>query len=390
MHDIRKTCAVCAICHTPHRITMAILREGGWYTSRRTLWTLSSLLCSPPTVHCISTATTAHTMAVALINTRADKGWEQELRKQAPHLDIRVWPDRMGPPNTWKDIHHAIVCHPPLESLTQLPNLQTIHSLWAGVEHVVHPMKHAPSTTPGLERVKQVPLFRLVDPDLTQGMVDYCVGHVYRYHLELPQWEAIRTQGIWNTGHTPPPLVQDRRIGVMGLGALGSAVARQLIELGFSVSAWSRTGHTRVEGLTASYASPDLQTFLSQCDIVVLLLPNTSATTHICNRTTLAWLPRGAALINAGRGNAIDETALLEALDTGHVRGATLDVFVQEPLPVEHPFWKNSHVYVTPHVASVTRVESAIRTVLATMRTLHEGTVAIPDIPGWYNPERGY
>lgn len=231
-------------------------------------------------------------------------------------------------------------------------NLKAVLNLWAGVENVVH------------NETLTVPLARMVDHGLTQGMVEWVTGHVLRYHLGMDA-HINGQDGRWRT--QVPPLAQDRPITILGMGALGQACAAALTALGFPVTGWSRSAKT-VPQVTTLHGSDGLQTALKNAQILVLLLPDTPATTDILNTDTLARLPRGAVVINPGRGALIDDTALLAALDSGQVGHATLDVFRTEPLPADHPYWAHPNVTVTPHIASATREGTASEVIAENIR----------------------
>lgn len=219
-----------------------------------------------------------------------------------------------------------------------------VQSLWAGVERIV-----------GNPTLTQ-PLARMVDPGLTEGMREYVTGHVLRHHIGMDAHVAGQ-DGIWRR-HIVPPLARERPVAMLGLGALGQACATALLALGFPVLGWSRSPRS-LPGIDCHAGEAGLRAVLQRAQIVVTLLPHTQETTNLLDASRLALLPRGAVVINAGRGSAIDDEALLQALDSGQLGHATLDVFRVEPLPPEHPFWPHPRVTVTPHVAAETRPETA-------------------------------
>lgn len=239
-----------------------------------------------------------------------------------------------------------------LQDFGPFTNAKAVLSLWAGVENVV-----------GNETLTQ-PLARMVDPGLTEGMVEWCTGHVLRHHLDLDR-DICRTDGIWEP--RVPPLARDRSVVVLGLGALGEAVSKALAGLKFRVSGWSRSPKA-IDGVHCLSGEDGLAQALGAAEILVLLLPLTAATENLLDAARLAQLPESAVIINPGRGPLLDDEALLAALDTGAVAHATLDVFRQEPLPAEHPFWAHARVTVTPHIASATRPTSAARMVAENIR----------------------
>jgi glyoxylate/hydroxypyruvate reductase A len=228
--------------------------------------------------------------------------------------------------------------------------LKAILNIWAGVEKVL-----AIPTLPA-----DVPLCRMVEPGLTWGMTDYVVGHVMRHHIGIDA--ALKGPGVWFDSY--PPLARDRRVGVLGLGELGGDAARALAGLRFDVAGWSRTPKD-IPGVLCLHGREGFETILARSEILVCLLPRTPATESLLDADAFARMPCGAVIVNAGRGELIDDAALLAALDTGQVGHATLDVFREEPLPAGHPFLGHPQVTVTPHIASATRPETAAPAILA-------------------------
>ncbi len=291
-------------------------------------------------------------MAVVLINSlKSSKQWTEEFSRQVaevyPQMDLRIWPD-IGDPDA---ITHAVVAFPEAAAFAKLPNLKYVHSLWAGVERLV--------TDPDLKPAVKV--YRMVDKALTDGMVDYMTGHTYRHHLGAGRIMHENADANWNP--IVPPLASERRVGILGLGVLGMAVAENLSQCGFRVTGWSRSPKTHSDFFCLA-GDKGFEVTIAESEILLLLLPRTPQTENIINAETLAKMPRGAALINAGRGELIDDNALLAALESNHIAGATLDVFREEPLPQDHPYWAHPRVLVTPHIAAETRIASGTRTVL--------------------------
>ena len=247
--------------------------------------------------------------------------------------------------------------HDGLTDFAPFTRCKAVLSLWAGVERIV--------ANPTLTQ----PLARMVNPDLTQGMVEWVTGHVLRHHLGMDR-HILTQDGTWN--QTVPPLARDRRVAVLGLGALGTACARMLAEIGFAVTGWSRR-QREVPGITCVSGRDGLAAALRGAEIVVLLLPDTAATENTLNAETLALLAPGAVIVNPGRGPLIDDDALLAALDTGQVGHATLDVFRVEPLPADHPFWAHPRVTVTPHIAAETRPDTAAEVVAQAIAAVERG-----------------
>lgn len=240
-----------------------------------------------------------------------------------------------------------------VQDFTPYTRLKAVLNLWAGVEDAV-----------GNPTLK-VPFARMVDDEgLTQGMVEWVTGHTLRHHLGMDAH-------IVNPDHTwvaeAPPVAADRPVGILGLGELGTACGQAIARLGFPVSGWARS-QKQVDGITCHTGTDGLHAVLRQSQVLILLLPSTPATENTLNAETLAMLPKGAFIINPGRGPLIDDDALLAALDSGHIAHATLDVFRIEPLPQDHPFWAHPRVTVTPHIASETRAPSASRAIAENIR----------------------
>ncbi|WP_321364941.1 glyoxylate/hydroxypyruvate reductase A [uncultured Celeribacter sp.] len=244
-----------------------------------------------------------------------------------------------------------------LTDFTPYINAKAVLSLWAGVEKI------APNPT------LTQPLCRMVDPGLALGMRDYVVGHVMRYHLGMDR-HIHGLNGKWD--HVTPPLVKDRSVTVLGLGELGQICATALAQLGFAVTGWSRRPK-EIDGLNCLHGPDGLAQALSTADILVTLLPDTNATQNTLNADTLALMPKGAQIVNPGRGTLIDDDALLAALDSDQIGHATLDVFRTEPLPADHPYWSHPKVTVTPHIAAETRADTACDVIAENIRRSEAG-----------------
>ncbi|OAN71881.1 glyoxylate/hydroxypyruvate reductase A [Sulfitobacter sp. EhC04] len=283
-------------------------------------------------------------------NSERWETYEQPLRKALADagLDARLSTDI--PPAEVDYIVYAP--NSDLQDFTPYTRAKAVLNLWAGVENVV-----------GNDTL-QIPLARMVDPGLTKGMVEWVTGHVMRYHLGLDT-DITRTDARWEP--RTPPLAQERSVVMLGLGALGSAAAKVLVDIGFQVTGWSRSPKD-VAGVTCLHGDDGLKQALGRAEIAVLLLPDTPATENTLNRKSLALMPRGTFIINPGRGPLIDDDALLEALDSGQVAHATLDVFRTEPLPRDHPYWAHPGVTVTPHIAAETRATTASQSVAENIR----------------------
>lgn len=286
---------------------------------------------------------------------RADL-WADALRRSDPALEVRVWPE-VGAP---AEIDYALVWKPPPRLLASLPELKLIFSLGAGIDHL--------TSDPELPR--GVPVLRMVEPGLTGGMTEYVVMSVLMHHRRMVDYAGLQRDKVWEV--LPAPLAAERRVGIMGLGVLGAEAAAALTALGFDVAGWSRTPKTiaRVESF---HGTEQLEAFLARSEILVCLVPLTDETRGILNAQTFDQLPRGAAVVNVGRGELLAEDDLLQALDDGQIGTATLDVFAAEPLDPAHPFWSHPRVVVTPHIASLTVPDSGARAVIENIRRHEAG-----------------
>ena len=284
------------------------------------------------------------------------RSWNDVFSEAMPEMPVRDWAD----PGDMADIEYAFVWAPEPGALRKFPNLKCIFSIGAGVDHLLKD----PDLPDG------VPIVRMVEPELTQGMSEYVTMHVLRYHREVPALEQQQRDKVWH--ELIAPTAPGRKVGLLGLGVLGQDAARVLRALKFDLASWSRTPK-RVAGVQSFYGADGLGPFLARTEILVCLLPLTVKTQGILNRDLLAKLPRGACLINAGRGGHQVEEDILAALDSGQLAGATLDVFLTEPLPTGSPFWTHPKVTLTPHIASVTQQVSAIEQVVANIRRIQAG-----------------
>jgi glyoxylate/hydroxypyruvate reductase A len=282
--------------------------------------------------------------------------WLAAFAREMPELEVRVWPNAVR----FDDVEFALVWKPPRGLFPRLSGLRAILSLGAGVEHL---LEH-PELPPGL------PIARMVDESLRIGMTEFVVMRVLHYHRRMPEYEEQQRTRVWR--QLPQRAPKDRRVGILGLGVLGASAASALAGLGFDVGGWSRTLKS-IPAVTSHTGEDGLFALLERTEILVCLLPLTGETRGIIDRTTLNALPRGAYVINAARGGHVVDEDLLAALASGHIAGATLDVFNAEPLPPEHPYWTNPKVTVVPHVAAWTLADIAIHPVIENIRRFRAG-----------------
>ena len=228
------------------------------------------------------------------------------------------------------------------------------------------------------------PLVRLVDVEMTECMAEWCTAHVLRYHLDLDNY-IKPTEKMWTIPNKERLLADQVNIGILGLGTLGSATAIKLKKLGFNVAGWSAT-KKELGGVKSLVGQEGLHQILSTSGYLILLLPLTEQTKTIINSDSLDLVKNGAVLINAGRGGLVRDHDLLKALDGGKLSACTLDVFNEEPLPPQHPFWHHDKVTVTPHISAPTRLKSSIRSILKNISRIKKGLQPI----GLVEKERHY
>ena len=271
------------------------------------------------------------------------EAWTAALADALPEMRIRIWPDIEDP----NEIRYALLWKPPATLFEGLESLEVIFSVGAGFDHLLA----CPTLPAG------IPVIRMVEPELTAGMVEYVVFNVLRYHRRMDQYQRFQEQRVWQVLDQIP--AHDTTVGIMGLGVMGAASARVLACMNYRLLGWSRTGKT-IPGLQSFVGTEELGQFLAETRILVILLPLSRDTRKLIDRDVLWQLPRGAFLINAGRGELVNQPDLIEALDSGQIAGAALDVFDDEPLPAEHRFWHHPMVVLTPHIASLTNPPTAV------------------------------
>lgn len=309
-------------------------------------------------------------MAIAIIFQQRDtRAWLEALKHLDPSLDIRIYPE-VG---NVEEITSIIAWKAPFGVFRKFPNLKWIASTGAGVEHII-----GDSELPSSVRVT-----RVVDERLAKDMTAFLVAMVMSWIRGLAWYKANEKDGEWARRRYKVP--EETIIGIMGMGELGRTAATYFSSLGFPVRGWSRT-KKRVEDVEMFAGENELPTFLSSTKVLICLLPLTRDTEEILNRTTFSLLPDGAYLINVARGRHLVDDDLLEALKRGKIAEAALDVFRQEPLPPDHPFWQHPKITVTPHIASITDVTQVAPQILENYRRLQDGQPLLNEV----DRKRGY
>lgn len=281
--------------------------------------------------------------------------WCEALARILPQQELKVYPD-IGDP---EDIDYALVYAPPPGLLAGLPNLKAIFSLWAGIDH----LKSDPE-------LPELPVVRMVERGMTVGMAQHVTLQALAASRNMRIYLEQQKAQIWR--QCPYRAPWDWTVGIMGLGALGMEAAEKLLGLDFGVIGWSRNPKTGADFPCYS-GKEQLEEFLGKSDILVCLLPLTAATKGILDCKLFAKLPQGAFVVNCARGGHLVEPDLLEALESGQLGGAALDVSIEEPLPKGHPFWDHPKIVVTPHVAALTGPETAVEAVAANIRRMEAG-----------------
>ena len=295
--------------------------------------------------------------------------WLADLQAALPEADLRVWQEGDDAP-----ADYAVVWKPPAAMLQNRPDLKAVFNLGAGVDAILQLGDALPA---------QVPIVRLDDAGMGVQMAEYVSHAVLRYFRRFDQLEAQQRNGQWRFLKAFEK--EKFSIGILGLGVLGSRIAAALTPFGFPLHGWSRT-QKDLPGVTCHCGADGLDSFLAASKVVVCVLPLTTDTTGILNRNTLARLPQGAYVINVARGAHLVEDDLLALVQSGQIAAATLDVFRQEPLPAEHPFWSEPRITITPHIAAVTLRGDSVRQIAAKIIRLQQGQ----PVEGVVDRARGY
>jgi glyoxylate/hydroxypyruvate reductase A len=305
---------------------------------------------------------------MALLIIKLDKiignaqAWRETFREQLPDLPIRIWPDA----GEVRDIEYLAFMHPDFDTLPAFPNLKAMFSRAAGVDDIVrHP------------RLPKVPLGKIEPPGGDPMMTEYVVMHVLRLHRDMPGYQAAQARREWL--RVPIARPEQRRVGFLGFGMMAKAPALVLKSLGFEVSAWVRSPRPSAE-VPIFHGADQLEPFLNQTDIAVCLLPLTAETEGIFNARTFAMMPKGAMLVNVGRGRHVVDQDLIAALDSGQLSYAALDALWPEPLPPESPLWLHPKVTVMPHIAQRPTVAQLTTEIVANIKSLRAGGRLLEEI----------
>lgn len=276
--------------------------------------------------------------------------WAEIFRHEAPNIAFTLWPES----GDERDVRYLAAWEPPADLATRFPNLELLFSTGAGVDQFDF------AALP-----PRLPVVRMVEPGIVQGMVEYVTHAVLDLHRDMPAYRRAQQCRRWQP--LPVRTANECSVGVLGLGSLGQAVLTQLAALGFDAAGWSRSRHA-LAGVRCHAGENELDAFLARTQILVCLLPLTDATRRLLNAELFARLPRGASLVHVGRGPQLAAADLLKALDEGQLAEAVLDVTDPEPLPEADPLWSHPRVRMTPHIASATQPQTAARAVIDNLR----------------------
>jgi len=292
--------------------------------------------------------------------------WLAALRDALPQAEVEVWAPGAGPAD------YAVVWAPPQQFLDEQPQLKALFNIGAGVDALTQ-LRLPPGTK----------LVRLDDAGMSVQMAEFVTHALIRHFREFDVYAADVAQGKWS--FRKPRLREDFPVGIMGLGVLGQRVARAVQAFEFPVRGWSRSPK-ELPGVRCYAGEAQFAEFLAETRVLVCLLPLTEDTRGIMNRETLAQLRPGGYVINVARGAHLVEEDLIPLLDSGHLAGAALDVFRQEPLPAGHPFWRHPKIMLTPHTAARTLRDESVAQIAGKIARLERGEA----IAGIVDPSKGY
>lgn len=292
--------------------------------------------------------------------------WIEALRAQLPGAEIEEWQPGAAPAD------HVVVWSPPQQLFDEQPGLKGIFNMGAGVDALFR-----------LRLPPEAVLVRLDDAGMSVQMAEFVCHAVIRHFRELDVYERDVAQGKWSFRR--PRDRADFPVGILGLGVLGERVARAVAQFEFPVLGFSRTPR-ELPGIRCFSGDAGFHDFLAATRILVCLVPLTPATANILNRETLGRLRPGGYVINVARGGHLVDEDLIALLDSGHLAGATLDVFREEPLPAGHPFWTHPKITVTPHTSARTLRDETVAQIAHKIQALSRGE----PIAGVVDRERGY
>lgn len=289
--------------------------------------------------------------------------WKNAIAAADPNVKVYSYLEQ-HPTN---EIFMAVIWKHPKGSLSIYPNLKCIVSAGAGVDYIFED-ETVPTT---------VPIARIVDPYLAGDMSQHVIAVIMAHLKNFNTYKVQQIRHQWQPW--PYKRIEDVSIGIMGLGELGALAATDLAKIGFKVQGWARS-KKELDHVKTFAGDDELQPFLKHSDILVCLLPLTPETEGILNNGLFEQLPKGAYVINVARGGHLVDKALLQQLDKDHLSGACLDVYHQEPLPTDHPFWDHPKIFMTPHYASVSDTKSVIPQIIENYNRVLSGRPLLNEV----------
>jgi glyoxylate/hydroxypyruvate reductase A len=299
--------------------------------------------------------------------------WLAGLAQTLPEASVQVWQHGMDTENV-VPADYIVAWKPPAAMLAGHPRLKAVFNLGAGVDAILQLADALPPN---------VPVVRLDDAGMAVQMAEYVTYAILRHFRRFDDYELQARQQQWR--FLKPNDKGDFSVGILGLGVLGSRIAEAVQHFGFPLRGWSRS-RKDLPGIECFAGGDELEAFLRGTRILVCVLPLTAETTQILNRSTLEKLPKGAYLINVARGAHVAESDFLALIKSDHLAGATLDVFRNEPLPAQHPFWQEPRISITPHISALTLRDNSIGQIAEKIRALEQGK----PIAGIVDLSKGY
>ncbi|MEM7215019.1 MAG: glyoxylate/hydroxypyruvate reductase A [Pseudomonadota bacterium] len=293
-------------------------------------------------------------------NGYGNEAWRKELSTQAPEYIVREFGEQIDP----DEIDYALVWNHPKEDLLNYPNLKAVFSLGAGAEHFT-----------GETELPDVPIVLLSDPAVAKDMAAYALYWILMFHRKFRVYEEQQTDAIWYRHSIVP--TSDFKVGILGLGKIGTEIATRISDFGYSVSGWDRK-RCELPGIENFEGEQSIGSFLGANDVIINCLPLTNDTCGFMNSDRFNQMRKGARFLNLSRGAIIVEEDLLGSIDNGHIAGATLDAFTCEPLAPDHRFWHHPNINVTPHMSGATFASSALRLIVENIHRIEKGEPAFP------------
>jgi glyoxylate/hydroxypyruvate reductase A len=301
--------------------------------------------------------------------TRETDSWVAAIQEEDPSIPVFVYPETLN----LSEIDFVLTWNHPYGVFGKFPNLKCISSMGAGVDYLLK--------DPDLPL--NVPITRIVDPELSKTMFEFILSLLLNQMRGLSHFKQLQLRNQWE-----PKMykrIEDVRIGIMGVGEIGNYVVNRLMNLGFSVHGWAQSKKNNCKA-EVFVGNNELKKFMQKSDFLVCLLPSTPSTRALLNKETLLMLPKGATLINVARGDILLENDLVEMLDSGHIESVSLDVFLEEPLPISHPFWTHKKIHITPHIASLTNPKTVAPQIVANYWRMKKGDSLLNEV----SKEKGY